>query len=86
MDTKLNEKLRVKYVILTFLCCNRGERFTAKEICEFIVRNKLNSRNSEVHHNAISRLVESDKHSKSVLQDVQVEKRGGRNYYWMESL
>ena len=86
VETKLNEKLRAKYVILTFLCCNRGKKYTAKQICDFIVRNNLNSRNSEVHHNAISRLVEGDKRSKSVLQDVQVEKRSGRNYYYMEAL
>ena len=86
MDSKLNEKVRAKYVILTFLCCNRGRKYTAKQICDFIVRNNLNSRNSEVHQNAISRMVQSDKATKSVLQDVQVEKRSGMNYYYMEAL
>ena len=85
VDTKLNEKVRAKYVILTFLCCNRGRKFTAKQICEFMVNNHLNSRNSEVHQNAISRMIQSDKNTKSVLQDVQVEKRSGRNYYYLEA-
>ena len=83
---KLNEKLRAKYVIKTFLCAHRGKKFTARQICAFIVENKLCSKNSELHQNAVARMIQSDKRYGTILRDVQVEKVRGRNFYYMESL
>ena len=84
--SRINEKLKTKYIIKTFLCCNRGQKFTARQIVEFIISNELNSINTEVHQNAISRMINSDIQFGSILKDVKVEKVNGRNYYWMESL
>ena len=81
---RLNEKIKTKYIIKTFLCCNKGKKFTARQITDFIVGNKLNSNTSEVHYNAISRLIRGDQYPNSVLSDVKVEKIKGRNYYYME--
>ena len=80
---KCDEKVKMKYVIKTFLSCNRGKRFSAKEICEFIVGNGLNSRNSELNRSAIAHLIKSDVY---ILSDVRMERvnGSGRLLYWVE--
>ena len=82
MVTKCEEKVKMKYVLKTFLCCHRGKKFTAKQITDFILENKLNSRNSELNRSAISNLIRSDVY---ILRDVKYEKRNGRpTKFWVE--
>lgn len=81
----LDEKTKAKYVIKTFLCCNKGRKFTAREICNFIVENKLNRSNTSIHYNAIARLIKEDKYPNHILSNVKVEKNKGRNYYYIEN-
>jgi len=71
----------MKYVLKTFLCANKGKKYTAKEIYTFIVDNKLNSKGTELNRSAISRLVKSDTY---VLSDVKMEKIKGRTYFWVD--
>ena len=83
---RVNEKLKTKYIIKTFLCCFRGEKFTSKQIADFIIANELNSINTEVNKNAIARMINSDIQFGSILKDVKVKKIKGRNHYWMENV
>lgn len=82
MVTKCHEKVKMKYVLKTFLCCNKGKKFTAKEIVNFILENKLNSSNSELNRSAITRLIKSDVY---ILRDVKCEKEDGHpTLFWVE--
>ena len=78
---RCEEKVKMKYVLKTFLCANKGKKYTAKEIYTFIVDNKLNSKGTELNRSAISRLVKSDTY---VLSDVKMEKIKGRTYFWVD--
>lgn len=82
---RVNEKIKTKYIIKTFLCAFRGQKFTSRQIADFIIDNELNSVNTEVNKNAIARMINSDIQFGSILKDVQVEKINGKNHYWMES-
>ena len=83
---RINEKLKTKYIIKTFLCCNRGQKFTSKQLVDFILLNGLNSANTEMNQNAVARMINHDIQFGSVLGNVKCEKIDGRNHYWMESL
>lgn len=78
---RMNEKVKTKYIIKTLLCCNKGKKFSTKDICNFIIENKLHSRNTEINQNAIARLIKADQIPNSVLTDVKIEKIKGKNYY-----
>lgn len=77
---RCSEQVKMKYVIKTFLCCNKGKKFTAKQICKFILDNKLSSRDSELNRSSIARLIKSDVY---ILSDVHIEKKGNLNYYFI---
>ena len=79
------DKTKAKWIILTFLICNRGKKFTSKQLQDFIVENNLYRSSSELNKVAISRMIASDKKFGTILRDVQVEKVGGRNYYWVDA-
>lgn len=77
---KCDEKVKMKYVIKTLLSCNKGKKFTAKEICEFIVENKLNSRNSMINQSTVSRLIKSDVY---LLRSIQIDEDSHPNRYYI---
>ena len=42
--SNIPDKTKMKIVIKTFLCANRGKWFTSKQLCDFINSNKLGGR------------------------------------------
>ena len=78
------DKTKAKWILLTFLICNKGKKFTTKQLADFLIENNLNRSNSELQPNAIARMINSDIQFGTILRDVQVEKIRGRNHYWME--
>lgn len=80
--TKCNEKVKMKYVIKTFLCANKGKKYTSRQLCNFIVKNKLNSKNSYINPSAVTRLISSDTY---LLRDVMMEKDkdSHKMIYWI---
>ena len=79
------DKTKTKWIILTFLLCNKGKKFTTSQMSDFLIENKLNRKNSELKSSAIARMINSDIQFGTILRDVKVEKVRGRNYYWMEA-
>ena len=39
--SNVSDNLKLKLVIKTFLCANRGKWFTSKQLCDFINSNRL---------------------------------------------
>ena len=77
---------KVRTLIKAFLVCNRGKRFTAKEICEFINGGGFALNQSSVEPKTVSYHINCAKYNvKSMLYDVMVEKRYNLNYYWVEA-
>ena len=63
---------------------NKGKKYTAKQICDFVNCGRFSLNQSSVEPRTISHLVNSAKYSAgSMLYDVKVEKRHGYNYYWV---
>ena len=83
----MNQKTKQKIVIRTLLCCFRGMKFTASDISQFIIRNKLY--NKETHMSPVtvySLINEEKKNGRCILNDVKKEKIGEIYYYWMDEL
>ena len=77
---------KVRTLIKAFLVLNKGKKFTAKEISEFINNGGFALNQSHVHPKMVAYHVNSAKYNVgSMLHDVVVEKRGNLNYYWVEA-
>lgn len=76
---------KVRTLIKAFLVCNKGKRFTAKEICEFINGGGFALNQSHVHPKTVAYHVNSARYNVgSMLYDVCCEKVHNLNYYWVE--
>ena len=40
----MDDKTKLKIIVKTFLCANKGKWFNSRELCDFINNNKLNTR------------------------------------------
>ena len=81
--TKLKERTKYKIVVRTFLSANKGKKYTARQINDFIIENKLCSSKSLIHYNALIRLVKEDKRMNGILSNVEFEKKH-LYYFWIE--
>lgn len=75
--------LKVRYIVLTFLMCNRGKKFTAKEIWSFIIENNLLPSTSTMPYpHALAGMVRRDKgKARGVLARVEMEGQHPILYY-----
>ena len=77
---------KVRTLIKAFLVLNRGRKYTAKQICEFINNGGFALNQHSVVPKTVSYHINAAKYSPgSMLYDVMVEKIGGYNHYWVES-
>ena len=75
---------KVRTLIKAFLVMNKGKKYTAKQISEFINTGGFALNQSCVHPKTISYHVNAAKYNvKSQLYDVNVEKVNNLNYYWV---
>ena len=77
---------KVRTLIKAFLVCNKGKKFTAKQIAEFINNGRFALNQSSVEPKTVSYHINCAKYNvKSMLYDVMVEKQYNLNYYWVEA-
>ena len=77
---------KVRTLIKAFLVLNRGRKYTAKQICEFINNGGFALNQSHVHPKTVAYHVNSAKYNVgSMLYDVRCEKVHNLNYYWVEA-
>ena len=83
MSREKNLKIRVGMRV--FLECNKGKKYTGKEICDFLNR-VINSKKWEVTPKGVGKLFNNDKSAISgLLFPVKCELTGaGHRVYWVE--
>ena len=70
---KRNEKdIKLRVIIKAFLCANKGEWYTAKQINDFITGNYFALKDSNISPTIISKLILKDK-GVSALRDIEVK-------------
>ena len=75
---------KVRTLIKAFLVLNRGRKYTAKQICEFINNGGFALNQYSVVPKTVSYHINAARYTPgSMLYDVQVEKVGGYNHYWV---
>ena len=78
MDTK------IRTLIKAFLVMNRGRKYTAKQICEFINNGEFHLNKGSANPKQVSHMIRHDQYALSnMLYNVQVEKKGNLSYYWV---
>lgn len=55
----MKDKAKLKIIVKTFLCANRGKWFTSRQICEFINHNDLGTR-AGVTPTSLTRFLNTD--------------------------
>lgn len=81
-----NTRRRIKSIIKTFLLCNIDEKFTAKELSDWINQNHLGLGNHNTNPREITWYIRSDWNSiqSSILHEVCGEKQAdGRYLFWL---
>lgn len=66
---------KISYIIITYLLCNRGKKYTSKQIWSFIMENQLiPSGRGMPRHTYLASMVRLDKsRSKGILSRVKME-------------
>ncbi len=74
-ETHCHINTKISYIILTFLMCNRGKRYTSKQLWDYIMEHQLvPSTRGMPQHTYLKRMVQTDKwRSKGVLSRVEME-------------
>ena len=68
---------KAKYVILTFLTANKNKKFTAKQIKQFMLENKIMGTNLNITDKRIINYIKKDRLSTTgILKNVKIEKIG----------
>ena len=78
--------LKVRTLIKAFLVMNKGKRFTAKQISEWINSEWFGLNRALVNARTVSRLISSGMYCNSnILSEINYEKDGNLGYYWVEA-
>ena len=79
--------VKIRTLIKAFLVFDKGKKFSAKQICEWINCGRFGLNNKAVYPKTISYFINSAKYNTSnILNEVRVEKGyGNLNYYWVEA-
>ena len=78
-------KLKVRTLIKAYLVMNKGKRFTAKQISEWINSEWFGLNRALVNARTVSRLISSGMYCNSdILSEINYEKSGNLGYYWVE--
>ena len=79
-------KLKVRTLIKAYLVMNKGKRFTAKQISEWINSEWFGLNRALVNARTVSRLISSGMYCNSdMLSEINYEKVGNLGYYWVEA-
>ena len=77
---------KVRTLIKAFLVFNKGKKFSAKQICEWINSYRFGLNGKAVYPKTISYHISQGKYNPSnILNEVNVEKKHNLNYYWVEA-
>lgn len=77
-------KMKVRSIMKTLLLCNKGKRFTAGEIVNFVNCNPFSMQKHSVTTQELSTYWRVDQGSNSsLLYDVSREKKGNSFVYWI---
>ena len=86
MMAKETVKLKVRTLIKAYLVMNKGKRFTAKQISEWINSEWFGLNRALVNARTVSRLISSGMYCNSdFLSEINYEKSGNLGYYWVEA-
>ena len=86
MMAKETVKLKVRTLIKAYLVMNKGKRFTAKQISEWINSEWFGLNRALVNARTVSRLISSSMYCNSnILSEINYEKSGNLGYYWVEA-
>ena len=78
--------LKVRTLIKAYLVMNKGKRFTAKQISEWINSGWFGLNRSLVNANVIGRLINANRFTSSnMMSEIKTEKVGNYRYYWVEA-
>jgi len=75
-------RANIKYVIKTFLVCNKGKKYTGNEISKFITVNNFCNKRTDIPSGEVTRMIKKD--YQGILKDVKFEKVRGKHYFWVE--
>lgn len=75
-------RANIKYVIKTFLVCNKGKKYTGNEISKFITVNNFCNNRTDIPSGEVTRMIKKD--YQGILKDVKFEKVSGKHYFWVE--
>jgi len=77
--------LKMRTLIKAYLVMNKGKRFTAKQISEWINSEWFGLNRALVNARTVSRLISSGMYCNSnILSEINYEKDGNFGYYWVE--
>lgn len=76
---------RVRVLIKSFLCANKGKKLSAREIANFINTYNFGLNRHQVTPEKVTRMIQADYNSSSILHEIQRERKNGRYAwrYWM---
>lgn len=78
--------LKVRTLIKAYLVMNKGKRFTAKQISEWINSEWFGLNRALVNASTVSKLISSGMYCNSnILSEINYEKDGNFGYYWVEA-
>ena len=78
--------LKVRTLIKAYLVMNKGKRFTAKQISEWINSEWFGLNRALVNARTVSRLISSGMYCNSnILSEINYEKVSNLGYYWVEA-
>ena len=81
---KCHVKTKLRYMILVYLTCNRGRKYTAKEIWQFIIDNKLVNTRDLPQYTILKGLHHADiQTSTGILRNVVKVKEGRYTKYYI---
>ena len=77
--------LKVRTLIKAYLVLNKGKKFTARQISEWINSEWFGLNRALINSRTVSRLISSGMHCNSnIMSEIKYEKVGNLGYYWVE--
>ena len=77
--------LKIRTLIKAYLVMNKGKRFTAKQISEWINSEWFGLNRALVNARTVSRLINANRFTSSnMMSEIKSEKVGNYRYYWVE--
>ena len=86
MASKKIRDTKLRTLIKAFLVSNKGKKYTAKDISEWICSNNFSLNGSIVNPLIIAKLIKAGKYRPNhILYDVECETRHNLKYYWVRA-